>query len=397
MKKLIIILYPFKFRQFDWDRFEVNELKKKNDVIIFDFVNILYPHFIKAYFIDKLIKKKIINVKDLKFYKKKLNELILRYGVKNILVLNFVKNDSLISLKINYFLKKKFIKSISFFNPGISTYNQKVLKANYTFIEKISIFFERKYETIQKIRGKFINFFVYILKLYPNFIFVAGIKCKNDIFNHCKEKGIKILEGNSWDYSQILNKKKIKNYKSNYAVYLDAPGPKFHSDSYIYKEKLPETVKHTYRSLNNFFSHIEDKLKLKVIVAPHPKTKILDRASLFNSRNVISGRTHDLIKNARIVLTRNSTAVCFAAHYNKPIVLFYTDETYDSDGYRSSLNLAKNLKVELVNIDNHNKLNFKKIIKFDRKIYKQYLYNFCTSKKNKLSNFELIINLIDNK
>ena len=29
MKKLIIILYPFKFRQFDWQRFEIDELKKK--------------------------------------------------------------------------------------------------------------------------------------------------------------------------------------------------------------------------------------------------------------------------------------------------------------------------------------------------------------------------------
>ena len=59
--------------------------------------------------------------------------------------------------------------------------------------EKLSIFFERKFETIQKIKGRFINLFVYILKLYPNFIFVAGIKCKNDVFNHCKEKGIKIV------------------------------------------------------------------------------------------------------------------------------------------------------------------------------------------------------------
>ena len=29
MKKLVIIIYPFNFRQFDWDRFEIDEIKKK--------------------------------------------------------------------------------------------------------------------------------------------------------------------------------------------------------------------------------------------------------------------------------------------------------------------------------------------------------------------------------
>ena len=208
MKKIIIILYPFKFRQFDWVRFEVDELKKNNDVIIFDFVMLLYPHFIKAYFEDKNIKKKIYIIKKLNLYKIKIDNLILKYGIENILILNFIKNDSLTALKINYYIKKKLLKSVNFFNPGISIYNQKILKTNYSLIKKISILFERKYETLQKIKGKFINFLVLILKLYPNFIFVAGFKCKKDILNYTKKKGIKIINGHSWDFSQILYKKK---------------------------------------------------------------------------------------------------------------------------------------------------------------------------------------------
>ena len=394
MKKLIIILYPFKFRQFDWQRFEIDELKKKNEVIVFDFINILYPHFAKAYFVDKKIKSKILNIKDFKSYKTKINELILKYNSKNILVLNFIKNDSLISLRINYFIKKKSIKSIIFFNPGISTYNQRVLNLKKTITQKISIFFERKYETIQKIKGKFINLLVNILNIYPNYIFIAGSECKNNIFNYCKEKCIKIIEGHSWDYSQILNNKERINYPPNYAVYLDAPGPKFLSDSFIYKEKHSETINHFYPSLDNFLSHIEHELKLKVVVAPHPKTKILNRSPLFNFRKVISGRTHDLIKNSKIILTRNSTAVCFAAYYNKPIILFYTDESAQSISYRSSLDLAKSLKVELININKLDQINFKKIFKINRKIYKKYLHNFCTSKKNKFPNFQIINNLM---
>lgn len=397
MKKLIIILYPFKFRQFDWVRFEVNELKKKNDVIIFDFVEILHPHFIKAYFADKNIEKKIYTIKNLKSYQTNMDNLILKYSIENILILNFVKNDSLTSLKINYYLKKNFLRSVSFFNPGISIYNQKILKTNHPYTKKISILFERKHETLQKIKGKFINLLVWTLKLYPNFILVAGSKCKKDVLNYSKKKRIRIIDGHSWDFSQILNKKKKSIGTSNYVIYLDAPGPKFYSDSYLYGEKMPETVKHTYPSLNNFFSFIEDKLKLKVIISPHPKTKIPDRGKLFNGRRVISGRTHNLIKNSKMILTRNSTAVCFAAYYNKPIILFYTNETFNTSGYRSSFDLAKSLKVQLININEFKKLNFKKILKINKKIYKKYIYNFCTSKKNKLPNFKLINNLINIK
>jgi hypothetical protein len=396
MKKLIIILYPFKFRQFDLVRFEVNELKKNNDIIIFEFVGLLYPHFIKAYFVDKNIKKRIYTIENLSLYKIEMDNLILKYGVENILILNFVKNDSFTALKINYYIKKNFLRSVNFFNPGISIYNQKILKTNYSFIKKISILFERKYETLQKIKGKFINFLVLILKLYPNFILVAGSKCKKDILDYTKKKGIQIIDGHSWDFSQILSKKKKYTNSSNYAIYLDAPGPKFFSDSYLYGEKMPETIEHTYPSLNNFFSYIENKLKLKVIISPHPKTKIQDRGKLFNGRRVISGRTHDLIKNSKMVVTRNSTAVCFAAYFNKPIILFYTNETFNTAGYRSSFDLAKSLKVKLININKFKKLNFKKILKIHKKIYKKYIYNFCTSKKNKLQNYKLINNLIKN-
>ena len=57
-KKIFIILYPFKFRNFDEKRFELDLLKKKHNVIIFEFINILFPHFKKAY----KKEKKIINL-----------------------------------------------------------------------------------------------------------------------------------------------------------------------------------------------------------------------------------------------------------------------------------------------------------------------------------------------
>jgi hypothetical protein len=396
VKKLIIILYPFKFRKFDWERFEIDELKKLNEVVVFDFINVLYPHFKKAYFVDKGIKKKIIRIDSITKYKKKIDELIQKHNKKNILIVNFIKADSIKSLLINYFLKRKNLKSLSFFNPGISTYNLSTLKNKYNKLISFKMLFKKKGETIQKIQGKFINIMVKMLRIYPNFMFVAGEKCKKDILQDCRKKNIEIIKGSSWDFSKILKEKKdLINLNFDYAVYVDSPGPKFLSDSYLFKDKYLETTNHTYPSLNKFFTFIENKMKLKIIIAPHPKTKIKNKSSLFDYREVVSGKTLELIKNSKLVITRASTATTFAAYYKKPIIFFYTNETFNEEPHRSSAHLSKSLNLKTININKFNEYNLNNIIKFNKNVYNRYLNNYCTFKSIKQQNFIILNKLLN--
>ena len=53
MKKIVIVFYPFKFRQYDWNRFEFDKLSQDTNIIIFEFINYLYPHFNSAYAKEK--------------------------------------------------------------------------------------------------------------------------------------------------------------------------------------------------------------------------------------------------------------------------------------------------------------------------------------------------------
>lgn len=397
MKKLIIVLYPYKFRNFDWDRFEFENLKKKNDLIIFEFIQLLYPHFIKAYFTD-IDKNNLLSISKISKFKIKFQSLLKEYGAKNILVMNFMKNDSISSIKINKFIQNKKTISLEFFNPGISTYNLSITNMNNSLIQKINYFYLRKNETVQKLKGKIFNLLVKLYKLKPNYLLVSGSRLKQSVQKICKVNKTKIIEGSSWDFSKILNSKKKRIFKKkDFALYLDAPGPKFLSDSHIYKEKLHETINHTYPSLNKFFSYIEKNLNLNIIVAPHPKTKIKNKSPLFNYRTVISGKTLELIRESKFVLTRNSTAVAFAAFYNKPIILFYTNETRNTEAYQTSLYLSKSLGVKLININEYLKLDLVKLLKFKKRKYKDYLHNFCNSQKNKIPNYKLIQNIIENK
>ena len=74
--KNILILYPYRFRNYDYDRFELRFLKKKYNIIILDILDLIHPHFKEAYKKEKL-KFKVIkpkNIKNLFFFFKKIQE-----------------------------------------------------------------------------------------------------------------------------------------------------------------------------------------------------------------------------------------------------------------------------------------------------------------------------------
>ena len=50
-KKTLILLWPYKFRKFDYERYELEELKKKYNykIVIHELIEFLYPNFKNAY------------------------------------------------------------------------------------------------------------------------------------------------------------------------------------------------------------------------------------------------------------------------------------------------------------------------------------------------------------
>ena len=93
-------------------------------------------------------------------------------------------------------------------------------------------------------------------------------------------------------------------------------------------------------------------------------------------------------------MTRSSTALTYGVYYNKPIILFYTNEVFLKEPYWNTINIAKSLNINAININKLDKLNFNNFNKFDKKIYLKYLYNYCSFKNIKQSNFEIINEMI---
>lgn len=115
-----------------------------------------------------------------------------------------------------------------------------------------------------------------------------------------------------------------KKIKGDYAVYVDTalivhPGYKT-----IGHEIDPGTY---FKYINRYFDNFERIHKLKVIIAAYPKVKYMPGD--FGGREIIYGKTADLIKNARIVLAHYSSALANAILLRKPIIFLYYKELFN--------------------------------------------------------------------
>jgi len=175
-------------------------------------------------------------------------------------------------------------------------------------------------------------------------------------------------------------------------------GPKYPTDSHLYKTKVTETVKNWYGGLNRFFNNLENKFDLKVIIATHPKAKFEKKIPYLGNRRAYKNSAMELVKNCKYVITHQSTSLSYATIYKKPIFFIYTNETKKNPGvFKYNKFLSKLLVGKLINMNNYSKndINHFKINNLKTK-YNNYIKNYLTSRLDKKANFEIITGLIKN-
>jgi len=108
-------------------------------------------------------------------------------------------------------------------------------------------------------------------------------------------------------------------------VFIDEYLP-FHTD-YITAEVMPPvTPEEYYPLLRKCFDHIEKKNGVRIVIAAHPRSEYKKHPDYFGGREVIRGKTGELIRKASFVLMHHSTAMHFAVLYKKPIIFLTTDK-----------------------------------------------------------------------
>lgn len=219
-----------------------------------------------------------------------------------------------------------------------------------------------------------------------DFVILGGKANSQEYLSLCcigKNTDIKYIH--SLDYEKYLevNKRDERVINEKYCVFLDQYLA-YHPD--IMELGIQIDAKSYYRNLENFFCYIEQTMKVKVIIAAHPRSDYEEHKEVFNNYLIIKNLTCELVKNAEFVLSQHSTAVSYAVLYGKPII--FLEETEHSkiilckrvlDKYAEFLSAPK------VNISDNKYLESKiqDLLYVNKKKYISFIRNFIKAEYGK--------------
>jgi len=390
-KKLIIFLSELKIRKHDILRFDLQEFEGEYDykIEIHELIDFIHPGF-SSVFTNTYEDERIKKFDSFFDWKERVLSLKKDFG-ENILIINQVFLINLKCFKINYFIKKNKFKTLTYRNYTFPIYESKK-NINYFFsiIKKKSINFN-KFKIY--IKNLLISLITKRLKLLSNYSVVFGEK---DLLTIKDNKFTKVILGNSYDYNMYLKYKGTRYIeKNNYALFLESPSPVHNlGDSYLTGNTYFSGTKIKWlNSINKFFDFIEDELKIKILIAPHPKIKHPAKFSkLYKGREVAEDGLYKTSKNAKLIISRDSTGFSYAAIYKIPAIFIYTNELLDNNRFLNQQKcFASSLGLKPVNIDNRlSSESFNRLLKFDENIYENYIKNYLSTRKDEKKNFEII-------
>lgn len=394
MKKNYLILYPNPFTEFNYFKYEISYLKKEtniNKVIIHDLSRIVLKENFYREWKTKLEKKTI------KFYSLfSWIKIFLSYQKEKFLIINFVKMTNLESLIIN-FLVKFSNHTIIEHSPANVFRSIKPSKKNYSFF--LSRIKQHKFNLnvyLFGLKNYMYNFILNIIETKKKFILTNDFKKISYKYKEHSKKKIIQVNFNSYDYSNSLLAKKIKNKKKKYILYVDNGAPYFSGDANFKGDSVQYfgNIKNYYTDLNNFFNKLEKYFNTEVIIIPHPKyksysKKIKSLNPFFKNRQVNNDHNAlpKLTPNCLFFIQKHSTAISFPIFFKKPILLIYSSKQKYARGEQSSLlHLSKILGKKPTDIVNFSKFSIQKSLKININEYEKFKYKYLTPKNKSILN-----------
>jgi len=144
------------------------------------------------------------------------------------------------------------------------------------------------------------------------------------------EKDPKVIWAHALDYDLFLKHKSGDHeppIKGDYIVFLDEYFP-LHPD-FLIKGAVPNPYKDPaeyFSELNSMLSAVEQKLGMKAAIAAHPRSQYEKMSDPFLGREVVKGRTMDLVAFSKAVVAHGSTSINQAVLFKKPVIFFMPEK-----------------------------------------------------------------------
>lgn len=393
---LIVVIWPYGFRLFDWERLELDYLMSYVDVEVHELIDALTPHFAKAY-MTRIKNEKVISFSTIGEWEKRFS-ILQKDKSRRIFILNFARVDCLRSFLVNLQLVRSCCTIVDYYQPGVPDASSLSSGLEYTKAFKKIIPYALQKKISRTLLRKLFAILGDALNLKPNYRIVGGETDINKWKKFCTDRNIKMIFGNSWDYSMVLRSKPPVDASraDKYAVLLDGSGPMFTSDALLFGAHVYMTSDKWYPSLVRFFDKLELDFHIRIVIAPHPKTKHDRFPAYFGGREVISDKTNDLVRDCEFVVTRMSTATSFAITYNKPVIFIYSDQLEED---RLAMNqiefIASECGTRPVNIDGtFDNKELSSLMCIDQKCRAKYIQRYLTARDDSKSNYQILLDEI---
>ena len=379
-KKKLIVVWPYRFRDFDWQRFELEYLSQHVEVHVHELIDALTPEFAAAY-ANQSERPEVKRFSSLDDWRREFKKVS-----KNSIVFTHVRPINFKSFLVCLTVRSANPKTVGFLLggavvPGIA--KNVLANAVVSKLKNLYHFLRRNLLAIAM----------------PYFVAVAGTETEQRARRDFSRNTRPIQVG-SFDYSQFLRIQKLSELISDAAVYLDTGFPGFPRDEVLTGRSEMISANDWYPNLGKFFSFVETTLQYKVDVAIHPKHVGRDHSPLFGNRACLGGQTAALVAERKLVIATNSTAISFAICFDKPLILVWSDLIESGvDARKKSFieNFATETGARIFNIDReYTEKELRDALVIDHAKRESYKRKYLTSRTDDKPNYQVLLDEVIN-
>ena len=394
VKKIIFIVEHF-FSDRDYRRYGIAELQRNGfEVLVLDVTPFVNPHTLAGI---GTFASRCFPGHHLIGNNKELNQ-ELGTHCRNSFIISIVpyRYDTLAIFRaISKFKLPYAILSMAVPYSGVDIINVTATKS-LSFFDRLSdLVFKLRYQYL--VRYFFNKVPNYLLGLRSaDYVFLAGAKSSTNL--KVIGKQTELVWIHTFDYDNYLDSKCLQpSTKISYAVFLDQNLP-FHADFINEEKDNPFEPQLYYSELGKAFNAIEKLCNVKVVIAAHPKADLNLISSYFKGRDVVSGDTGNLVKEATFCITHWSQSINFAVLYKKPIIFLTNSIIKQSylqrmlDSYSSPLERAPIDMSGDIELDRHSLDTISSVA------YEGYKHNFIkTHNSPELKFWEIVSSILLNR
>lgn len=381
MIKKIIFFLDQTLSQRNYDRFGFDILKSNGfEVSVLDFTPYLCPD---------LYKWEIVNEKQVEF-----EEIFLIHDPETAIdKISNISSDTLAIVLLSFDSKTAFIfralsernakyaVSISDAFPSLSKSGNHMLY--YRELLKRCIFHPREFsmKVADKLKHYKLKYATEEIK-GATLVLAGGAESINQ-YHYPMDENTEILWLHQLDYDNYLREVALPAREEDKAVLLDVC-MLHHSDALAMNVRYEVDWGVYYSNLNKLFDLVERDLGLKVEIAAHPRSAYNDQNNPFGKRPVRKFETARAVKEAKLVIADQSTAINYAVLFNKPVIFIVSNEMGDAGDVinRNVRTLAAWLGKDVINIDNIKTIDWNKELRINQDRYDKYKYSYIKTPKS---------------